>query len=175
MSSKPPQIEIAPDVDEIADPTPINSTPLPQIFNDHPAYQRALEALLDADSLSEEQIQKLPQEAHGLSADRKNLIKTIKQSKSDDERISLLLDLRYRFGLPADLEILYFCLNLDQEHLTIDALNQLQHHLLRQHKLGQWSQHLQDRLRFLEVRSFNARIQNLAAICLNQLNSYTSD
>ena len=145
------------------------NTPLPKIFTDHPAYQRALEALTDKETLSEEQIQKLPQEAHGISAERKRLIQSIKQSTSNTQRLSLLLDLRYRFGLPHDLEILYLCLNLDQEHLTIDALNQLQHHLTKSFELGAWSQRLTQRLQFLEIRSFNSRIQALAAVCLKQL------
>ena len=139
MSSKPPQ-----------DPTPPSSfskgaTPLPQIFNDHPAYQRVLEALLDTQELSEEQIQKLPQEAHGLSAERKKLIQSIKQSTSASEQRSLLLDLRYRFGLPNDLDILYLCLNLDQEYLTIDALNHLNQHLDKSNQLGSWSQRISQR------------------------------
>ena len=163
MSSTPPQ-----------DPTPPSSlpkgtTPLPQIFNDHPAYQRALEALLDTQDLSEEQIQKLPQEAHGLSAERKRLIQSIKQNTSPSAQRSLLLDLRYRFGLPNDIEILYLCLNLDQEHLTIDALSQLNQHLSKSNQLGSWKTRVSQRLKSLEIRSFNPRIQALATRCLSQL------
>ena len=162
MSSKTPKEIVPPSTDKV-------STPIPKIFTDHPTYQRVLEALIDPDALSDEQIQKLPQEAHGLSAERKTLIELIKQSSSSAHQVSLLLDLRYRFGLPHDLEILYLCLTLDQEHLTIDALNQLQHHLSKSLDLGAWNQRLTDRLQFLEIRSFNPRIQSLAAFCLNQL------
>ena len=162
MSSKSPKDNADSSTDKV-------NTPLPKIFTDHPAYQRALDALIDKDGLSEEQIQKLPQEANGISAERKKLIQMIKQSKSSTHRLSLLLDLRYRFGLPHDMEILYLCLNLDQEHLTIDALNQLQHHLSKSFELGSWNQRLVQRLQFLEIRSFNSRIQALAAVCLKQL------
>ena len=163
MSSKPPQ-DSAP-----SSSLPKGATPLPQIFNDHPAYQRALEALLDTQELSEEQIQRLPQEAHGISAERKKLIQSIKKSSSLSEQRTLLLDLRYRFGLPNDLEILYLCLNLDQEHLMIDALNQLHQHLSKASQLGSWSQRVSQRLKSLEIRSFNPRIQSLAKRCLSQL------
>ena len=145
------------------------STPLPKVFSHHPAYQRALHALTDQASLSDEQIQKLPQEAHGISAERKKLIQSIKQSSDETQRLSFLLDLRYRFGLPHDLEILYYCLNLDQEHLTIDALTQLQQHLSKSVDVGLWRDKLKKRLLFLEVRSFNARVQSLTKACLHQL------
>ena len=141
-------------------------TPLPSSIESNVTYKRAIEAFFTGGEISEDQLQQLPQEVGGLSEKRKQTISAVKEARSERETLSALAHLRQTFGLPPDLHILYLALTPDHNHMNIEALRVLKEHL-ETNELGAWEERIRERLRSLEVRSFNPHITQGARACLN--------
>ena len=134
-------------------------------------YERALSAFFDGDTPTDEQKERLPSEVDGLSVRRKKLINAVLEADSTARRMSALKRLNQVFGLPANLTVLSYALTPDDPNLSLKALKKLSvllteepNALILPHKEA-----LLDRLRSLEIRTFNEEALMLTQRCVSTL------
>ena len=158
------------------------STSSPHTARDHTqgeipkntTYERALSAFFADQAPTEEQRQLLPDDVDGLSARRQALIKELLDSEDSGEQLRLVKQLRLRYGLSSDIRVIILALTTEDEGLAIEALKLLRPWLeargeesaeSMRSNLDSWRGTLSQKVETLLLRSFNPRIQELAAQC----------
>lgn len=153
-----------------------DETPSPSLKNS--TYERALSAFFEGAEPTKEQRELLPSDVDGLSVKRQALVDKILQEESSREQLSLLKQLRLRFGLSSDIRILYLSLTTEDELLAQDALQLLVPWLearsgdvteQMKENLKSWRPALNRKVDTLLLRSFNPKIQKLAQQCSSLL------
>ena len=143
------------------------STTKNEVTSQNQTYQRALEAFFQGESISKETKQRLPTDVEGLSIRRKAMIDAVKQAASERVRLEALSTLQRTFGLPQDLEMIYYALSPEQDHLNLVALQTLQTYLASNTTVGAWEERLMERLQIIQVRSFDQKILNHIDQCID--------
>mgnify|MGYP000277120190 CR=1 FL=1 len=137
-------------------------------------YERALAAFFEGQEPTQEQKEQLPDDVEGLSARRQALIEAIYQAETSSEQLTQLRQLRLRFGLPQDIKMIDLALSTEDDALSLEGLERLEQWLVTrvqaestslQDSLNSWRPRLNRRVDNLLFRSFNPKIQELAAKC----------
>jgi hypothetical protein len=138
-----------------------------EVTSQNQTYQRALEVFFQGENLSKEIKQRLPNDVEGLSIKRKTMVDAVKQAPSEKIRLEALSKLQRAFGLPQDLEMIYYALSPEQDYLNLVALQTLQIYLNGNVAVGAWEERLIERLQSIQVRSFDQEILNHIDRCLD--------
>ena len=132
-------------------------------------YQRALDAFFKGDEIPNTVKDQLPSEVDGLSVKRSQMIKQVKESPSDNLRSQALKALIKDFGIPSDLEIIYYALAPGQDYTNVLALETLQAYLQKHENVGSWQDLLKERLQSLQIRSFDTKLLHMIESCLEHI------
>lgn len=138
-----------------------------EVTSQNQTYQRALEVFFQGENISKEIKQRLPNDVEGLSIKRSTMIDTVKQAPSERVRLEALSELQRVFGLPQDLEMIYYALSPEQDYLNLVALQTLQIYLNKTMTVDAWEERLIERLQSIQVRSFNQEILKHIERCLD--------
>ncbi len=131
---------------------PIN-TPLPK----NNTMQRALEAFFDQQEVPQTAIDQLQLSSNSLSLQRQTLIDQIVSSPRNSlEQNQLIKDLKNKFGLGADIRILYLALEHDTEGIVLEAFKNMESlvPLLNE----QTKTKIKAKIKQIEIRTFQPKI-----------------
>jgi hypothetical protein len=131
---------------------PIN-TPLPK----NNTMQRALEAFFDQQEVPQTAIDQLQLSSNSLSLQRQTLIDQIINSPRNSlEQNQLIKDLKNKFGLGADIRILYLALEHDTEGIVLEAFKNMESlvPLLNE----QTKTKIKAKIKQIEIRTFQPKI-----------------
>jgi hypothetical protein len=131
---------------------PIN-TPLPK----NNTMQRALEAFFDQQEVPQTAIDQLQLSSNSLSLQRQTLIDQIVNAPRNSlEQNQLIKDLKNKFGLGADIRILYLALEHDTEGIVLEAFKNMESlvPLLNE----QTKTKIKAKIKQIEIRTFQPKI-----------------
>ncbi len=132
---------------------PSMSTPLPK----NNTMQRALEAFFDQQEVPKDTLDQLQLSANSLSLQRQNLIDQIVQAPRNSlEQNQLIKELKAKFGLGADIRILYLALDHDTEGIVLEAFKNMESLaplLNEQTKLK-----IKTKIKQIEIRTFQPKV-----------------
>ncbi len=132
---------------------PSMSTPLPK----NNTMQRALEAFFDQQEVPKDTLDQLQLSANSLSLQRQSLIDQIVQAPRNSlEQNQLIKELKAKFGLGADIRILYLALDHDTEGIVLEAFKNMESlaPLLNE----QTKMKIKTKIKQIEIRTFQPKI-----------------
>ena len=135
------------------------------------AYKRELDALFDRGVVPDrlkEKLDAVPMEGQGEGKERQEALRAVRAANSGPELNRAVDDLRDRFGLPDDLEILLRALEHPKDAVLRDALALIEPHVECGDRLPKRKIFV-ERLKGLELTSFDPRVQRKAAALVAQL------
>jgi hypothetical protein len=129
------------------------NTPLPK----NNTMQRALEAFFDQQEVPQTAIDQLQLSSNSLSLQRQTLIDQIVNAPRNSlEQNQLIKDLKNKFGLGADIRILYLALEHDTEGIVLEAFKNMESlvPLLNE----QTKTKIKAKIKQIEIRTFQPKI-----------------
>jgi hypothetical protein len=133
-------------------PLAMAQTPIPK----NNTVQRALEAFFGDQPIATEELNHLQLSTQGISVQRQQLIDQILEQKDGGVQQDLIKELKNKFGLGADLRILYLSLDHENDGICLEAFKNLESlipHISEQSRLK-----INAKITQIELRRFQPKI-----------------
>lgn len=139
----------------------------PRVESATAAYKRTLDAFFDQGVVPEHLKGKLPAGESEGPSERQRLIRQIREATGKDF-VQAVDELRAKFGLPDDMEILLRVLEHPKDPVLLEALEKIEAYI-ESGQLVPKKKNFVERLKGLEFSSFDPRVQRKAVALASRL------